>query len=412
MEVKQLRRLVFALLSFALLAPPYALGQSSPGVGGDFARAYQEFRTNYLSELRKERFVGSSFYLVRDNRVVAREFYGLADAGRGVPVDAETIYHWASITKTFTGIAIMQLRDRGLLKLDDPVVKYIPELRAAHAPFGDISEITIRHLMTHSGGFRNSTWGGWRDDAKDWQPFEPPGWSQLVAMMPYTEVQFKPGSRFGYSNPGVIYLGRIIELLTRDDYEVYIDKNIFKPLEMHRSYFDATPYHLLRHRSRSYYVRAGARKEARFDADTGVTVSNGGLNAPFPDMVRYVSFLLGDPSKQAVYDGVLKRASLEEMWRPQLGASDDFTQGWMRAETAVGLSFFVDDIGGRRYVGHNGDQNGFKAYMSLCPSTRTASLLAFNTETLPTVTSPDNLRAPESKIALSVLNLFQSIPAR
>jgi CubicO group peptidase (beta-lactamase class C family) len=413
MKVKPLRRLVFALVSFALLVPSHAFGQPAPGAagGGDFARAYQEFRTNYLSELRKEKFAGSSFYFVRDNKVVAREFYGLADAARGVPVDEETIYHWASITKTFTGIAIMQLRDRGLLKLDDPVVKYVPELTAVHNPFGDMSEITIRHLMSHSGGFRNPTWI-WRDDSKDWQPFEPPGWSQLVAMMPYTEVRFKPGSRFGYSNPGVIYLGRIIELLAREDYEVYIDKNIFKPLEMHRSYFDATPYHLLKHRSHSYYVRNGVRTEARFDADTGITVSNGGLNAPLPDMVRYVNFLLGDPSKQAAYDGVLKRSSLEEMWQPQLVASDDFTQGWMRAETNVGLSFFVDDIGGRRYIGHNGDQNGFKAYMSLCPSTRTASLLAFNTETRPTLTSADNLLAPESKIARSLLSLFQSIPAK
>lgn len=405
MIVRSFRRLVFALVSFTLLSPP-TLGREA-----EFTRAYQEFRTNYLGELRKEGFAGSSFYLIRDNRVAAREFYGFADAVRRVPVDEETIYHWASITKTLTGIAIMQLRDRGLLKLDDPVVKYLPELRAVHNPFGNISEITIRHLMTHSGGFRNPTWV-WSDSGKDWQPFEPPGWAQLVAMMPYTEVIFKPGSRYGYSNPGVIYLGRIVELLTHEDYEVYIDKNIFKPLAMHRSYFDATPYHLLKHRSHSYYVRGGARKEARFDADTGITVSNGGLNAPLPDMVRYVNFLLGDPSKQADYDGVLKRSTLEEMWQPQMVASGDFTQGWMRAETAVGLSFFVDDIGGRRYVGHNGDQNGFKAYMSLCPSTRTASLLAFNTETRSTVTGLDNLLAPESKIARSVLNLFQSIPAR
>src|SRR5436305_5390564 len=131
MEVKALRRLIFALASFVLLATT-ARSQSVSGGGGDFARAYQEFKTSYVSELRGQGFVGSSFYLVRNNRVVAREFYGLADAEHGVPVDEETIYHWASITKTFTGIAIMQLRDRGLLKLDDPVVKYLPELRAAH----------------------------------------------------------------------------------------------------------------------------------------------------------------------------------------------------------------------------------------------------------------------------------------
>ncbi|HEX7317714.1 MAG TPA: serine hydrolase domain-containing protein [Pyrinomonadaceae bacterium] len=409
MELKPPHRLVSALVIFVLLAAPAA---AQTGRDGDFERSYREFRANYLSELRKGGFVGSSFYFVRDNRVVAREFYGLADAERGVPVDEETVYHWASVTKTFTGIAIMQLRDRGLLKLDDPVVKYVPELRAAHNPFGDMSEITVRHLMSHSAGFRNPTWGNWRDDSKDWQPFEPPGWAQLAAMMPYTEVLFKPGSRFSYSNPGVIYLGRIIELLSHDDYEVYIDKNIFKPLEMHRSYFDATPAHLLRHRSHSYYVRKGVRTEARFDADTGITVSNGGLNSPLTDMVKYVNFLLGDPSKQAAYDGVLKRSSLEEMWQPRMNTGNDFTQGWMRAETAVGLSFFIDDIDGRHYVGHNGDQNGFKAYMSLCPETRTASLLAFNTETRPTVNGPDNLLAPESKIARGVLGLFQPSRAR
>ena len=227
-------------------------------------------------------------------------------------------------------------------------------------------------------------------------------------MMPYTEVLFKPGSRYSYSNPGVIYLGRIIELLTQDDYEVYIDKNIFKPLEMHRSYFDATPYHLLKHRSHSYYVRDGKRTPGHFDADTGITVSNGGLNSPLPDMVKYVNFLLGDATRQAVYDGVLKRSSLEEMWRPQLVAGD-FTQGGMNEKTSVGLAFFIDDIEGQQYVGHNGDQNGFKSFLRFSPSTRTASLLVFNTETQATTNNPRNLLSTESKIARSVLNLFQSL---
>ncbi|MET0623879.1 MAG: hypothetical protein ABW250_12915 [Pyrinomonadaceae bacterium] len=89
MGVKPLRRLAFVMVTLALLAP-HTPGQSSPA--GNFARAYQEFRTGYLSELRRNGFVGSSFYLVRDNRVVAKELYGLADAERGVPVDEETIY--------------------------------------------------------------------------------------------------------------------------------------------------------------------------------------------------------------------------------------------------------------------------------------------------------------------------------
>ena len=403
------KRVMLSVLAFSLFVTA-ANGQSTPDTPADFARAYREFKTNYENESRQHGIVGSSFFFIRDNQIIARELYGLANVELKRAVDEDTIYHWASITKIFTGIAIMQLRDRGLLKLDDPVIKYLPELKAAHNPYGDMGEITIKHLLTHSAGFRNPTWT-WRDDDKDWQPFEPQRWEQLVAMMPYTEVLFKPGSRYSYSNPGVIYLGRIIEQLTHDDYEVYIDKNIFKPLEMHRSYFDATPYHLLKYRSHSYYIRDGKRTPGYFDANTGITVSNGGLNAPVPDMVKYVNFLLGDPKKQAVYDEVLKRSTLEEMWQPQLVARD-LTQGQMNDKTAVGLAFFIDDIEGQRYIGHTGDQNGFKSFLSLCPGTRTASLLVFNTETQPTTNNPRNLLSAESKIAHSVLKLFQSLRSR
>ena len=89
---KKIRLFVSAMLLLATwCAAPPALAQSAQG--GDFAKAYQEFRASYLGELRRAGFVGSSFYFVRDNRVVAKELYGLADAERGVPVDEETIYH-------------------------------------------------------------------------------------------------------------------------------------------------------------------------------------------------------------------------------------------------------------------------------------------------------------------------------
>ncbi len=371
-----------------------------------FSRAYAEFRKEFEGEMKRAGIVGASFAFVRDGRVAGEEFYGMQDAEARVPVDAETIYHWASVTKTFTAIAIMQLRDRGLLKLDDPIVKYVPELRGVHDPFGDTSEITIRQLLSHSAGFRGPTWT-WRDDAKLWQPFEPPGWQQLAAMMPYTEVLFKPGTKFSYSNPGFIYLGRVVELLSHDDYEVYIDKNIFKPLGMHGSYFDRTPYHLLKHRSHSYYVRAGKRTEGVFDADTGVTVSNGGLNAPVPDMIKYVNFLLGDPAKRDVYDAVLRRSSLEEMWRPQLEIARE-TKGGETVVRSVGLSFFVEEIGGQRFVGHTGDQNAFHAFVQLSPQQRAASILVLNTESEPLADLPPGTLLPDALLQQSILKLFRA----
>ncbi|MGH9908595.1 MAG: serine hydrolase domain-containing protein, partial [Pyrinomonadaceae bacterium] len=156
--------------------------------------ARQSFKTFYEQSLRKNGIIGSSFMFIHDNKVVDRQYYGAANIEKKQAVDEDTIYHWASITKTFTGIAIMQLRDRGLLKLDDSIVKYLPELREVHNPYGEMNEITLRHLLSHTAGFRDPTWP-WGGD-KDWHPHEPRKWDQLVAMMPYTEILFKPGSKY------------------------------------------------------------------------------------------------------------------------------------------------------------------------------------------------------------------------
>ncbi len=100
--------------------------------------ALRDFKTFYPQKLKQHGIVGSSsFMLLHDNEVIAKEFYGLAHQEQNRAVDEETIYHWASITKTFTSLAIMQLRDRGLLRLDDPIIKYVPELKDAHNPFGE-----------------------------------------------------------------------------------------------------------------------------------------------------------------------------------------------------------------------------------------------------------------------------------
>src|SRR5438128_4721557 len=268
----------------------------------------------YRQRVQQAGIVGSGLMVVKDGGVAAKAFEGYQDLETKRPVDEDTIYHWASITKTFTGVAIMQLRDRGLLSLDDPAIKYVPELREVHNPYGDMSQVTIRHLMTHSAGFRAATWP-WGGD-QPWHPFEPTRWEQVVAMLPYTELLFKPGTSYSYSNPGVVFLGRIIQLFSGDDYEVYIAKNIFMPLGMQRSFFDRAPYHLVGHRSHSY-VRAGdGLKEQRFDFDSGITVSNGGLNAPLGDMAKWLAFLIGataDPTLRDTWDAILKRSSRDEM---------------------------------------------------------------------------------------------------
>jgi CubicO group peptidase (beta-lactamase class C family) len=369
------------------------------------SNAVSDFTATFRREVKDAGIVGGSFVFLRNNKIVTSEHVGFANEATKQPVDLDTIYHWASNTKPFTGIAIMQLRDRGLLKLDDPVTKYLPELRAVHNQYGSMDDITIRHLMTHSAGFRNPTWP-W-DAGKDWEPFEPTEYSQLVAMFPFTEILFKPGSKFSYSNPGIIFLGKIIEKLSGDDYEVYIDKNILKPLEMYHTYFDATPYHLLKNRSHSYYIENGKRTEARFDANTGITVSNSGLNSPLSDMVKYLNFLVGDAAKKDVYDGILKRSSLEEMWRPQIKAESD-ANGNAGFTTDIGLIFFVDSRVPTLHIGHGGDQNGFISYIDLEPEKKAATVMVFNSNViLPSGAKQEDdpvyrLRMAERKIFVSL----------
>ena len=189
-----------------------------------------------------DRVVGASVLVMRDGRVLDRHDYGWADRAARQRVDARTIFHWGSITKTLTAIAIMQLHDRRQLSLDEKITRYVPELRQVHDPYGMIDSITLRMLLSHSAGFQNPTWP--YTTGKPWEPFEPTTWSQLVAMMPYQELHFRPGSRYSYSNPGFIYLARVIEQLSGDPWESYVQKSIFAPLELTHSYFGATPYYL------------------------------------------------------------------------------------------------------------------------------------------------------------------------
>lgn len=362
----------------ALTALFLALGVITPAEQRATAplQNWEPFADFYSSRVVDAGIVGSGLVVVRDGQVAGEAHVGFQDLDAKRRVDRDTIYHWASITKTFTGIAIMQLRDRGLLSLDDPVVKYVPELRAVHNPYGDISQVTIRMLMSHSAGFRAGTWP-WGGD-EPWHPFEPTQWSQLVAMLPYTQLLFPPGSKYSYSNPGVVFLGRIIEALSGDDYEVYITKNILMPLNMRRTFFDRAPYHLTDHRSHSYFLTDAGLRKAQFDFDTGITVSNGGLNAPIMDMALYLGFLMGADPLMTENRAVLSRASLEEMWKPHIRAADG--EGGSGDDVQAGLSFFIERYAGVELVGHSGNQNGFLSHLYLHLPSRTGYIVAFNTD--------------------------------
>lgn len=364
-----------AALAFVLQSTEAAAANSKSGRP---LALWREAAAEYQARLKEEHMVGASAVLMRDGAAIGESQYGFQDATTQRPVSRDTIYHWASNTKTLTGIAIMQLRDRGLLKLDDPVTRYLPEVAAVHNAFGSADDITIRHLLTHSSGLRAATWP-WRGD-QEWQPFEPTQWAQLVAMFPYTQLEFAPGSKFSYSNPGITLLGRVVEVLSGEDIEVYLDKHILKPLGMYRSYFDLTPWHLRADRSHNYLVdEQGRLDEQPTEFDTGVTVANGGLNAPLADMMKYADFLLG-VRDNGNYKFVLSRATLMEMLTPVLPVSQSADR-----RNSIGLVFFISEQLGadgrvlETYFGHAGSQAAFRSWIKLSLRHKAAFVAAVNT---------------------------------
>jgi len=154
---------------------------------------------------------------------------------------------------------------------------------------------------------------------------------------------------------------------------VYINKNIFMPLGMTRSFFDRAPYHPVAHRSHSYAATDEGTREQRFDFDTGITVSNGGLNAPLGDMAKYLVFLLGGDGET-----VLKRSSVDEMFTPQIRAADG--EGGSGDDVQAGLSCFIERHGAVELVGHSGDQNGFISHLYLHRPSKSGYVVSFNTD--------------------------------
>lgn len=350
----------------------------------------------YEAALRREGVVGGAVTVLDGAGGEYSRPFGLRDRDARLPVDRETIFHWASVTKVFTSIAVMQLVERGRMSLDDPVTRYIPEFRTVHNPFGSADAVTIRQLLTHSAGLRGPSWP-WNADGTperaDWQPLEPTRWDQVAAMFPYTEIEFEPGSRASYSNLGLLVAGEIVARVSGDSLETYIDKNILRPLGMLHSFFDATPYGLEASRTHDYIVTGGQTVDQGALLDSGATAPNGGLNGTMSDMGLFLKFLMGSPQSYPVLSG----ATLDAMFEPAFEMQRD-----NRRTVWIGIGFFVSDerdASGKvhRYIGHSGFQRGNRSAISIARDGCCAFVFAANTVTRGT----GNPSAPNMRIAFA-----------
>lgn len=177
--------------------------------------------------------------VVKAGKVVYNRAFGLADGPKQTAAMPETVYHWWSMTKIVTAIAILQLHEQGKLQLDDPVTRYLPDF-AVQSPAGSTQPITIRHLLNHSSGLPDTVpamigWVHYQDEVVDQRAL-------LQHHLPrYNQLKFAPGSKASYSNLGYMVLGAVIETASSQPYAEYVTEHILRPLGMTQTGFLYTP---------------------------------------------------------------------------------------------------------------------------------------------------------------------------
>lgn len=260
--------------------------------------------------LSRENVPGGAWGIIVDGQLVHVGVYGLRDVATGAAVKSDSVFRIASMTKSFTALAILQLRDAGRLSLDDSAEKYLPELRDWRYPSGDAQKLTIRDLLTHSAGFpEDNPWGD-QQLAISEDEFT----ALLKQGMPFSNP---PGVAFEYSNYGYALLGRIVSVVSGLPYPTYVQQRILQPLGMGATTLEPTAVDD-RRLARGYRFEDGQWKLEPQLAD-GAFGAMGGMLTSLDDLGRYVGeFLAAYPPRDEVSRGPVGRSSLREMqqmWR-------------------------------------------------------------------------------------------------
>jgi len=293
------------------------------------SRLQRTLEAKLVAAQRSWRTPGLSVGVVRDGELVWSRHVGAAALDPSRPADDDTQFMVGSVTKTFTAVLVMQLRDAGRLGLDDPIGTWLPETRHA--------AVTVRQLLAHSSGLQREPVG------QVWETLEAPDTTEFLTGLEKAEQVLSPHFVFHYSNLAYGLLGQVVERLDGHSWETSVTERILRPLGMTRTGLAPGA-----DRAVGYEVDpfAGTATEEPV-LDLKATAAFGGLWSSVTDMARYAAFV-ADPDP-----GVLSADSLEEMCRPLVMVDPD---GWT---SGYGLGFGLARRGERIYVGHGGAMPGY-----------------------------------------------------
>ncbi len=320
----------------------------------------------YKDYAEKNHFPGLVYGIVVDGKLVHTGGTGFTDLNAKIPANAaNSAFRIASMTKSFTAMAILKLRDEGKLKLDDPVSLYIPEMKKMKYLTKDASKITIRHLLSHAAGFpEDNPWGDRQLADSD---------EELIAI--YKKgVSFSnnPGLGYEYSNLGFATLGYIIKKVSGEKYEDYISKNILKPLGMTHTYWEYTkvPKETLAHGYR-WLDEKWVEQPLLHDGSYGAM---GGMITTIEDFSKYMALHLSAwPPRDDAEIYPVKRSSIREMQYPwdisSFNVNAKLTNGRICPTVSAycyGLSW-TKDCDNKIYIAHTGGLPGFGSNWRILP---------------------------------------------
>ncbi|MDG2074840.1 MAG: serine hydrolase [Polaribacter sp.] len=258
---------------------------------------------------KKKKIPGISFGIVVDNELVVSSSTGIINIDSKSPAKTSSSFRIASMTKSFTAMGILKLRDEGKLSLEDPVSKFIPEMNGITYLTADAPTITIKNLLTMTAGFpEDNPWGD--------RQLHQPATMLLDLIKDDLSLSNVPSYGYEYSNTGYAMLGEIISRVSGTSYQSYLKSNVFEPLGMHETYWeiDNVPKEQLAIGYR--WEKEQWRLEPMLhDGSYGAM---GGLITSIDDFSKYVSLHLSAwPPRNDKDNGPVKRSSLREMQTPQ-----------------------------------------------------------------------------------------------
>jgi CubicO group peptidase (beta-lactamase class C family) len=309
---------------------------------------------------------GLVYGIVIDGELAHLKAWGVQHVTTKAPVTPDSVFRIASMTKSFTALAVLKLRDEGKLSLEDPVSKWIPEFARMAMPTRDTATIRVKHLLSHMSGFpEDNPWGDQQLGESDETLTK---W--LQAGIPFST---SPATAYEYSNYGFALAGRVITKASGVPYREYVEKQILAPLGMKASTLEpsgvpegvrAVGYRRLPNRT---YQEEKSLPHGSFGA-------MGGMLTSAPDMARYVAFHLSAwPPRDEEDRGPVKRSSVREMQTMQVQSGLFVTSPTTErpiAATALGYGYGLRIARDCRFgvsVGHGGGLPGFGSYMTWLP---------------------------------------------